>query len=416
MHFKTVAFALALFSSPALACNVDCMDLDTSGRASFLSQMHARNQSMVDSIETRTPVTRYEIKDFPLTTDEYSHLQWGLRRMLDGQSYDATFGDAPRDVTVAVIERSIGEAGHPDLVGTFLPGWDFADDDSDPYDPSNPNMHGQCVASMLAAPHNGIGLAGAFHRARVLPIRADFWSLHEAIEYASENADVIQLSGGNLGSGNPSGEPMFPFGQAAITAPFKTLRKINTPEIMAQLTNIRLAIEASEIPIVTGESNRLMMNSPNFLAMRPEVIVAGPVNIHDEIPGNSTYSFRFDVLAPGGSRADHPFPSSVTSLFRSTAFPDRLRVVHRTSDYDDILCAWGRGYSFLTLGSSAVPYVTAAVAAIRSYRPDLTTEEIRRILKTSGNPVTPTDNLMDATADILSYRLMMNQIRAGLAG
>jgi serine protease len=101
--------------------------------------------------------------------------------------------------TVAVLDT--GTTPHPDLVGRFLPGWDFVSEssygndgngrDADPSDPgdwvtaadvattpftgcdvSDSSWHGTLIAGVLAAvTDNGIGVAGINRNGRILPVR-----------------------------------------------------------------------------------------------------------------------------------------------------------------------------------------------------------------------------------------------------
>jgi len=108
-------------------------------------------------------------------------------------------------VTVAVIDSGIC-ADHPDLVGRVLPGWDFVENDADPQDPFG---HGCAVASVIAAAHDGAGMAGVAPHARILPLRVldaqgigTYSSVAAAITMAADlGAPVINLS---LGGASPS--------------------------------------------------------------------------------------------------------------------------------------------------------------------------------------------------------------------
>lgn len=105
----------------------------------------------------------------------------------------------PRTVTVAVIDSGIC-AGHPDLQGRILPGYDFVDDDNDPADVFG---HGCGVAGVIAAnANNGIGIAGVAPNVQIMPLRVldasgqgNYSNIANAIIYAVDNgADIINLS------------------------------------------------------------------------------------------------------------------------------------------------------------------------------------------------------------------------------
>lgn len=136
----------------------------------------------------------------PSTSDAYSAWQWNMRQILEGESYDSLFVDAPRTVKVAVIGMFPGCDDHPDLDDICLPGKNYIEgttDTSPTWDgktATRSNRHDQCVVSIIAAEHNSIGVAGVAAMARVIPIRTDFDHLAEAINWAiSQGAEVIHI-------------------------------------------------------------------------------------------------------------------------------------------------------------------------------------------------------------------------------
>jgi subtilisin family serine protease len=135
-------------------------------------------------------------------------------------AWDVTLGSA--DVVVAVIDSGV-ELNHPDLAGAMwenelerdgvagvdddgngyvddVHGYDFRGDDGDPTPPSTLNAsHGTHVAGIIAAQHDGNGVAGVCPGCRIMALRFDY-SLGqelEAIAYAVANgADIINMSFG----------------------------------------------------------------------------------------------------------------------------------------------------------------------------------------------------------------------------
>ncbi|WP_448568544.1 S8 family serine peptidase [Thermus sp.] len=95
--------------------------------------------------------------------------QWGLTLAGFPEAWARGKGEG---VVVAVPDTGVLEA-HPDLQEALLPGLDLVDGDADPEEPvvgGLQSFHGSHVASIAAAPWNGVGMAGA-SQARVLPIR-----------------------------------------------------------------------------------------------------------------------------------------------------------------------------------------------------------------------------------------------------
>lgn len=113
--------------------------------------------------------------------------QWGLPRIRAPQAWDLTTGDA---LIIAVIDTGV-DLDHPDLVGKLwtnadeIPdngldddgngyvddshGWDFVNDDAEPQDDY---WHGTHVAGIAAADtDNGQGVAGISWGARIMPLK-----------------------------------------------------------------------------------------------------------------------------------------------------------------------------------------------------------------------------------------------------
>ncbi|WP_254535307.1 S8 family peptidase [Halomarina litorea] len=125
-------------------------------------------------------------------------------------AWDTTFGDA--SVTVAVVDAGV-KYDHPDLDGNVrsAPGYDFVDDDADPYpDVLADEYHGTHVAGIAAAEtNNGEGVSG-IGNSTLLAGRAlseqgtgSTSDIADAIQWAAdEGADVINLSLGGGGYTN----------------------------------------------------------------------------------------------------------------------------------------------------------------------------------------------------------------------
>lgn len=96
--------------------------------------------------------------------------QWNLRLARFPEAWAQATGVG---VAVAVPDTGV-LGGHPDLQGALLPGLDLLEGDTDPEEPPTgsplQNFHGSHVAGILAAPWQGVGMAGA-SQAQVLPIR-----------------------------------------------------------------------------------------------------------------------------------------------------------------------------------------------------------------------------------------------------
>ena len=132
-------------------------------------------------------------------------------------AWNVTTGDP--GVVVAVIDSGI-DLDHPDLAGAIwvnpgeiadngidddvngyvddVHGWDFEGRDPDP-DPLRRDPHGTHVAGVIAAQHDGYGIAGLCPGCRIMPLRFGLTVAQEirAIEYAVDNgASIINMSFG----------------------------------------------------------------------------------------------------------------------------------------------------------------------------------------------------------------------------
>ena len=136
--------------------------------------------------------------------DPYWSSQWGPQHINAPQAWDIETGDM--SVTIAIIDQGV-QYDHPDLDSRFTSnkGYDFVDNDTDPYpdDPSNED-HGTHVAGIAAATlNNSIGIAGiAGGGCRLVSLRvldeSGYGSLSDvadAIYYAADSGyQVLNMS------------------------------------------------------------------------------------------------------------------------------------------------------------------------------------------------------------------------------
>jgi thermitase len=136
-------------------------------------------------------------------SDPYWEQQWNMRRVRGTDAWETTRGDP--SVIIAIVDTGV-DGRHPDLRGRMVRGWDFHNDDANPYDDDG---HGTAVATTAAAAGNdGVGIAGACWRCRIMPVKVLNGSGHgthsniaAGIRWAAERgADVINLSLAGLSS------------------------------------------------------------------------------------------------------------------------------------------------------------------------------------------------------------------------
>ena len=129
--------------------------------------------------------------------------QWNMRRVRGTEAWETSRGDSR--VIVAVVDTGVDE-NHPDLRGRVMRGWDFQNDDGNPYDDDG---HGTAVATTAAAAGNDrVGIAGMCWRCRILPVKVlngngsgTHSNIAAGIRWAAKRgADVINLSIAGLNS------------------------------------------------------------------------------------------------------------------------------------------------------------------------------------------------------------------------
>jgi len=171
------------------------------------------------------PNYRYRLQAVP--NDSMMDQLWGLVNMDADLAWDLETGSS--DIVVAVVDSGIDPA-HPDLAANIwtnldeiadngvdddnngyvddVNGWDFADDDNHPNDPTDNHGHGTHVAGIIGAVgDNATGTVGVNWQVSIMPLRfitaADYGTTADAIaaiEYATNNgADVVNLSWGGPG-------------------------------------------------------------------------------------------------------------------------------------------------------------------------------------------------------------------------
>jgi subtilisin family serine protease len=129
--------------------------------------------------------------------------QWGPKRVRAPTAWEATRGSA--SVVVAVLDTGI-DAGHADLSGAVVPGFDVVSND---FDPQDDNGHGTAAAGVIAArTNNAQGQAGVCWNCAVMPVKVlgasgsgTTSAIASGILWAvAHGADVINLSLGGTGT------------------------------------------------------------------------------------------------------------------------------------------------------------------------------------------------------------------------
>ena len=306
---------------------------------------------------------------------------WGLSAIRAPEAWQLTQGEG---AVIAVIDTGL-DAGHPDIADNLwvnpgedlngdgrasdadrngsdddgnglvddLTGYDFFNDDADPFDD---NGHGTHVAGIAAAVGgNGLGILGVAPRARVMALKGfpgagsgDSSALAEAIVYAAHNgADVMNNSW-----------------SCSVRCP--------TNPVIDEAVLLAHALGTVVVTSAGNSSDDVVFQSPKS---RRETIVVASSREDDSIAPSSSHGLLLDLAAPGAGRpAGDPFATeAILSLLSSGAAPE---LSERTSV--------GEIYLRLSGTSQAAPHVAGVVALMRSLEPDATPEEIRARLRASA--------------------------------
>lgn len=407
-----IAFLSVVFSAnAAMDCNTRSAPL-VADFARCVSADYAPTDGQIDGAAT--------------TADAYSRYQWAMRQIFEGESYTTVLGDAPRDVKVAVIDNYVGLHGHPDLVNVYETGINTVEGGTNtdaPWDgisPTSSNEHGQCVASVIASEHNGTGTAGVFARVRIIPIRASFRTLPAAIDAAvAAGAEVIHIAGmapeydAFLQPPTPIEfqlYPLWPDYYLPSTNPLRFMAR--TPASSAHengmLKDFADAIERAvwdhNVIVTTVVGNWDGRFASVFHASLHETVVGAAVNVLGEPSPFNANNYYTTMLAPGGDRRANALTVSL---------PSDMITGGQTADADDVMCAIGPDkYGFGSGGSFAGPHIAAAAAIVKSYLPDATADDVRRLLRRSSQPIMNNLHVLQSVGGMLSIKRLKAAILA----
>ncbi|GEM82340.1 S8 family peptidase [Meiothermus hypogaeus] len=291
---------------------------------------------------------------------QYTNQSWHYEAINLPGAWDIETG-ASNPVTVAVIDGGV-VAGHPDLAGRLLQGYDFyssaADSgDGDGRDP-NPedtspgtDYHGNHVTGTVgAATNNNLGVAGVSWGAKILPIRA----LSGGNGTLADVADALRWA---------AGAGLTVSGVTANTNPASVINmSLGGPVACTNAPALQQAInEANDagaiIVVAAGNSN---VDASTFSpAGCSGVITVGATNAAGNRASYSNYGTRIDLMAPGGE----PAGQQVVSTLGSGQYGGKAGT------------------------SMAAPHVAGLLALMKSKKPALTAAEGLSILKETARPL-----------------------------
>ena len=250
---------------------------------------------------------------------------WGLTKIQAPQAWDTTTGSP--DVLVAVVDTGV-DYNHPDLKGQVVKGPDFGNNDNDPMDDQG---HGTHVAGTIAAlGDNGTGVVGVAYHTKILAIK------------------VL----GSDGSGDMAG-----IAKGILKAQEMGAKVINLSLGGEQdARTVRDAIDqvtAKGVLCVVAAGNENTTRN-TYPAAYPNVLSVGASDTRDARASFSNYGTYVDIAAPG------------TGILSSTE----------------------KDYKKHDGTSMASPHAAGVAALLVAQKPDLTPQQLRGILESSGDPTT----------------------------
>ncbi|GAB2649846.1 S8 family serine peptidase [Kribbella swartbergensis] len=265
----------------------------------------------------------------------YTNYQKYLPTVRVNQAWDLSKSAGTQ--TVAVLDTGV-DAGHPDLAGHLLPGYNTF---NTALPPNDGDGHGTAVTGIIAAgTGNSIGIAGVAWNAKVRPVKVlddggngSDANVINGINWAVKNgARVINMSLGGEGD-NP-----------------------------VLHTAIKNAV-AKGVVLVAAAGNS-GVSAPNYPAAYPEVLSVGATNWYGALTEFSTYGDTVDIAAPG---------------FNITSTAPRAQT---PAGYDPY-------YIGLSGTSFSSPIVAGVAALVRNKWPSFTPAQVMSRLKATARDAGP---------------------------
>ncbi|HEY0604612.1 MAG TPA: S8 family peptidase, partial [Herpetosiphonaceae bacterium] len=269
------------------------------------------------------PNYRYQL--LRTINDPLSTFQYALNKIDAYGAWDVTTGNS--NIKIAIVDSGV-RLSHPEFTGRVLPGYDFANNDSDPSDDVG---HGTHVAGIAAASgDNGEGGAGLCWQCTILPIKvtnaygegSDAWIASGVRWAVDQGARVINLSLG--------GEERSPILHEAI----------------------QYAVSKNVVVVAAAGNSADKGNAVQYPAAYEEVIAVGATDENDQRAYFSQVQPYVDVSAPGWN---------IPSTWSDSPF---LPI----------------SYLAISGTSMSTPYVTGLAALLLSINPNLDVNGVRAIL------------------------------------
>jgi serine protease len=246
-------------------------------------------------------------------------------------------------VTVAVLDTGIAYADQPPYrrspelnADSFVPGYDFVDDDAYPLDL---NGHGTHVASTIAeSTNNGFGLTGLAYGVKLMPVR---------VLDAVGNGYPATIARGIRFAVN--------HGAKVLNLSFNFDPQIGPAQIPQVMQALAYAYKRGALVVVAAGNNGL--GRLTYPALGPHVLSVGATTENGCLSSFSNHGPGLDLVAPGGG-SDTPFPDDRDCLAGRAGRP-----IYQMTFRNGRISDFGPAEQYIGT-SMATPHVSATAALV----------------------------------------------------
>lgn len=306
------------------------------------------------------------------------------------QAWDVTRG--VRSIVVAVVDDSF-DLRHPDFQGNgkVIAPRDLKENDFLPLPGEKETSHGTACAGLAVAEENGSGIVGVAPGCAMMPIRTtgflDDKSIEDAFNWAVEKgASVISCSWG-------ASAVYFPLSirqRAAISRAATNGRKGKGCVIIFAAGNANRPINGSineqnwPKNIVQGRTNWL-----SGFAVHPDVITVSASTSLNKKAAYSNWGDNISVCAPSNNAPPGMWFQETGYVYTQPAIVSALVGVGMLTTDQIGGAGYDAGNFTNNFGgtSSATPIVAGVAALVLSANPDLTAQQVKRILQDTADKI-----------------------------
>lgn len=388
-------------ANPLVAMECVIQDLQASGEFEYVEKDYVFEHQMIRRPPDVGPVSI--TPNDPLFGMQWHYLDQGVGENLSPggagfvEFWTREGNQGSNDVVVAVVDTGL-EMSHPDIKDSpnVAPGWDMVSDpetgndgdgrDSDPNDPGDlcpernvfaDTFHGTHVAGIVGAgfTNNSSGVAGGAWNVKIVPVRA----LGKCGGRLSDINDAIRWSAGTIPEYDELGNEVWNENPADIINLSIGLFKACPASMQDAIDEVT----AQGVIVVAAAGNDMVPTEYYAPAGCRNVLTVAGGDARGYIAPYSNYGDAVDILAPGGDlgRDDNGdgHPDGVLSTKSALNCSDPLTGAPVSNCH----------YAYEQGTSMATPHVSAALALIKSKRPDMTATELVDTLMSGVSSIRP---------------------------